>query len=77
MNVNIDIIILILIDAALIKIDRRDDSIHCAILNRFAEVSVTLAFAILLASCAAYGPYHGNTSSKPLNSVRGAADGRY
>jgi hypothetical protein len=40
-------------------------------------VPFTLAFAILLASCAAYGPYHGNTSSEPLNSVRGPADGRY
>ena len=36
-----------------------------------------LAFAILFASCAAYGPYHGNTSSQPLNSVRGPTDGRY
>jgi hypothetical protein len=38
---------------------------------------VTIAFVILLTSCAAYGPYHGNTSSEPLNSVRGPADGRY
>src|SRR5580704_13545079 len=36
-----------------------------------------LALAILLASCAAYGPYHGNTASEPLKSVRGPADGRY
>ncbi len=36
-----------------------------------------LAFTLLLASCAAYGPYHPNTSSEPLNSVRGPADGRY
>ena len=32
---------------------------------------VTVAFAILLTSCAAYGPYHANTASKPFNSVRG------
>jgi hypothetical protein len=38
---------------------------------------VTLALPILLASCAAYGPYHPNTSAQPLNSVRGPADGRY
>jgi hypothetical protein len=36
-----------------------------------------LSFAFLLASCAAYGPYHANTASNPLNSVRGPADGRY
>ena len=39
--------------------------------------SLPFAFTILLASCAAYGPYHPNTSSEPLNSVRGPADGRY
>jgi hypothetical protein len=38
---------------------------------------VTLALPILLASCAAYGPYHPNTSAEPLNSVRGPTDGRY
>jgi hypothetical protein len=31
---------------------------------------VTLGLPILLASCAAYGPYHPNTSAEPLNSVR-------
>src|SRR5262249_2323695 len=35
------------------------------------------ALAALLGSCAAYGPYHANTSSEPLNSVRGPTDGRY
>src|SRR6266403_4368512 len=40
-------------------------------------VFVTVAVAILLTSCAAYGPYHANTSSEPLNSVRGPKDGRY
>jgi hypothetical protein len=36
-----------------------------------------IAVAILLTSCAAYGPYHANTSSEPLRSVRGPKDGRY
>src|SRR5215467_8740732 len=35
------------------------------------------ALATLLGSCAAYGPYHANTSSEPLNSIRGPSDGRY
>jgi hypothetical protein len=38
---------------------------------------VVLALPIVLASCAAYGPYHPNTSAEPLNSVRGPTDGRY
>jgi hypothetical protein len=38
---------------------------------------LSLVLTSLLASCAAYGPYHPNTSSEPLNSVRGPADGRY
>ena len=36
-----------------------------------------LASAMLLGACAAYGPYHPNTATEPLNSVRGPADGRY
>jgi len=36
-----------------------------------------LALAMLLVSCASYGPYHANTASEPLNSVRGPSDGRY
>ena len=36
-----------------------------------------LALAMLLVSCASYGPYHANTAAKPINSVRGPADGRY
>src|SRR4029077_20777250 len=36
-----------------------------------------LALAMLLASCASYGPYHANTASQPLNSIRGPSDGRY
>src|SRR4030088_842545 len=38
---------------------------------------VTVVFAILVAGCAAYGPYHANTSGEPFNSVRGPKDGRY
>jgi hypothetical protein len=41
------------------------------------RVIVIISVAILLTSCAAYGPYHENTSSEPLNSVRGPKDGRY
>ncbi|MBV8174396.1 MAG: hypothetical protein JO151_07505, partial [Verrucomicrobia bacterium] len=41
------------------------------------RLSATLTLTILLASCAAYGPYHANTAGNPLNSVRGPADGRY
>ena len=36
-----------------------------------------LALAMLLVSCASYGPYHANTAAEPNNSVRGPADGRY
>src|SRR4030095_11227901 len=36
-----------------------------------------LALTTLLGSCAAYGPYHANMTSDPLNSVRGPAGGRY
>ncbi len=36
-----------------------------------------LTLAILSGSCAPYGPYHANTSSESLNSVRGPGDGRY
>jgi hypothetical protein len=38
---------------------------------------VTLVFTILVAGCAAYGPYHANTLGEPFNSVRGPKDGRY
>jgi hypothetical protein len=31
----------------------------------------------LCGSCAPYGPYHANTASEPLNSVRGPSDGSY
>src|SRR6266849_6915893 len=38
---------------------------------------VRLVLAMLLASCASYGPYHANTATEPLNSVREPSDGRY
>jgi hypothetical protein len=41
------------------------------------QLFVTLAFTMLLASCASFGPYHGNTAEQPSNSVRGPKDGRY
>src|SRR5437660_2954889 len=41
------------------------------------RVLFSLTLAILSGSCASYGPYHANTSSEPLNSVRGPSDGRY
>jgi hypothetical protein len=46
-------------------------------LNAPASTFVRLALAMLLASCASYGPYHANTASQPLNSIRGSSDGRY
>lgn len=47
--------------------------------NRSALGLTFIAFtsALLLATCAPYGPYHPNTADKPLNSIRGPADGRY
>ena len=41
------------------------------------RIPAIVLLAIVLASCAAYGPYHANTASQPLNSVRGPKDGRY
>ena len=38
---------------------------------------VKFGLGILVASCASYGPYHGNSASAPTNSIRGPADGRY
>src|ERR1700724_4181415 len=66
-----------LIPAAWIKDNRwhrrgssRNLSLGCRLL-------VTLVFMVLVAGCAAYGPYHANTSGEPFNSVRGPKDGRY
>jgi hypothetical protein len=36
-----------------------------------------LALMTFLGSCAEYGPFHANTASQPLNSVRGPSNGRY
>src|SRR6266496_4724938 len=38
---------------------------------------VRLVLAMLLVSCASYGPYHANTAAEPLNSIRGPSDGRF
>ncbi len=47
--------------------------------NRGAPYSnfTMLVLAVLLGSCASYGPYHANTAAEPTKSVRGPADGRY
>src|SRR5438477_211377 len=47
--------------------------------NRGAPYSnfTMLVLAVLLGSCASYGPYHANTATEPSNSIRGPADGRY
>jgi hypothetical protein len=36
-----------------------------------------LTLVSLFGSCAEYGPYHANTATEPLNSLRGPTDGRY
>ena len=41
------------------------------------SIFVAFTLAILLGSCASYGPYHANTAAEPTKSVRGPADGRY
>src|ERR1700747_2348011 len=46
-------------------------------LSSGCRLFVIPAFTVLLAGCAAYGPYHANTSGEPFNSVRGPQDGRY
>jgi hypothetical protein len=39
---------------------------------------VALVFAVFVAACASFGPYHANTSDQPFNSVRGPkGKGRY
>ena len=50
---------------------------HSTLTMRFWRPWLNLVFLPLLAACAAYGPYHANTSTDPLNSVREPADGRY
>src|SRR5207248_4529360 len=41
------------------------------------SIFVAFTLAMLLVSCASYGPYHANTAAEPTKSVRGTADGRY
>src|SRR3989440_3997225 len=41
------------------------------------SIFVTLTLAMILGSCASYGPYHANTAAEPTKSVRGPTDGRY
>jgi hypothetical protein len=41
------------------------------------RVVFVLTLVSFFGSCAEYGPYHANTSSEPLNSMRSPADGRY
>src|SRR3954452_20794126 len=38
---------------------------------------IPLTLALLLGSCAAYGPYHANVPGEPIKSIRGPEDGRY
>jgi hypothetical protein len=54
--------------------DRLNSAGTSGLLLRLAGI---LAVTFVLASCAAYGPFHANTASNPYNSVRGPADGRY
>ena len=49
---------------------RRPDSICCRVLS-------VLAVGFLWGSCESYGPFHPNTATEPLNSIRGPSDGRY
>jgi hypothetical protein len=67
----------ILNEAAVIKTNHRNSFDPLRSRDPRHGIFMTFGLAILLASCAAYGPYHGNTASEPLNSVRGPADGRY
>src|SRR5438477_7525018 len=41
------------------------------------SIFVAFTLAMLLGSCASYGPYHANTYAEQTKSVRGPADGRY
>jgi hypothetical protein len=45
--------------------------------NFISHGLLRLAFALLIGGCARYGPYHVNTATDPMRSVRGPADGRY
>ncbi len=66
-----------LIPTPWIKGDRSHLSGPSRIPSPFFLLFGTLALAVVVAGCAAYGPYHANTSDEPFNSVRGPKDGRY
>src|SRR5258708_39707958 len=66
-----------LIPAAWIKDNRWQRCGSLRNLSWGCRVFVTFVFTVLVAGCAAYGPYHANTSGQPFNSVRGPKDGRY
>src|ERR1700756_4931352 len=66
-----------LIPAPWIKDNRWHGCSSSRNLSLGCRLFVTFVFTVLLAGCAAYGPYHANTSGEPFNSVRGPQDGRY
>src|SRR5438093_11290254 len=41
------------------------------------RVLFSLTVAMLSGSCESYGPFHPNTATETLNSIRGTSDGRY
>src|SRR5437879_13514734 len=41
------------------------------------RVLFSLTLATLLGSCESYGPFHPNTATEPLNSIRGPRHARY
>jgi hypothetical protein len=45
--------------------------------RKSCSIFFAITLAMLLGSCASYGPYHANTAAEPTKSVRGPADGRY
>jgi hypothetical protein len=44
---------------------------------RIHSAPYSIIVTLVLASCAAYGPYHANTAAEPNNSIRGPTDERY
>src|SRR5271165_6981583 len=76
-NANIRIAMANPISSAVKKNGRLDDFDPLRSPERACRIFAKIGFATLLTSCAAYGPYHVNTPSEPLKSVRGPADGRY
>jgi hypothetical protein len=66
-----------LIPAAWIKNNRWH---RCGSSRKLSSACLLLVipiFAIFVAGCASFGPYHANTPDQPFNSVRGPKDGRY